>query len=88
MGIEIAVGTFADAVGNVNIERKRLFVSRHASIIWVHEERHNTWMKIRGLKLQHVSIPQHTKAVAFELVQFSDDFLAEFRFQMRDEDAR
>ena len=43
---------------------------------------------MKGLKPQHVSIPQHTKAVAFELVQFSYDLTAELRFQMRDENTR
>jgi hypothetical protein len=43
VGIEIAVRTFADAVGDMNVEGKGLCVSRHASIILIPEERHNTW---------------------------------------------
>ena len=43
VGIKIAVGTFADAIGDMNVERKWLVFSRHDSpIILTKGGRYNT----------------------------------------------
>jgi hypothetical protein len=53
VGIKIAVGTFADAIGDMNVKGKGLFVSRHDNpIILTKAERHNT-LGITGAARRH-----------------------------------
>src|SRR5262245_22977076 len=83
VGIKIAVRTFADAIGNMNVEGKGLFVSRHDNpIILTKDGGYNTCRKLAWLKLQYVTIPQDPEAVALQPAQFSDHLLAELRFKV------
>ena len=86
--IKIAVGTFADAIGDMNVERKWLLFSRHDSpIILTKGGRYNTLGIIvaKGAARPHPVTP---KAVALELAQFSDDLLAKLRFKVSNQNLR